>query len=241
MFQCLNNDNLADASIPSVSMLEAQSAPVEGIHMESRPGDPSAVAGASILASLSNIPEDLSLIPPSTNDEELQQTTEIPIIPASCGTSAKQTTNVDNGVASMPDDATDVSLRDKGVAPSASNDENLDLDACLDISRDAGARKISGTSQLELLRMLTGSSSSQLLTSSLSKLLEGQRRFFLNDANSTSESVANWLEAFMETLRQAVVDPDNIEVSFENFPYYLRCTRLANLEHLALNSFNVIG
>jgi len=48
-----------------VSILEAQSAALNGMQVEARSGDPSAVAGASILTSLSNIRKDLSACLPA--------------------------------------------------------------------------------------------------------------------------------------------------------------------------------
>ena len=64
IFQQLSNDNVAADVAPSVSILEAHSSSLKGLQFESRSRDPSAVTGASILASLSNIQKELSLLPP---------------------------------------------------------------------------------------------------------------------------------------------------------------------------------
>ena len=91
IFQQLVNDNFS-----SVSILEAQSTPVKGIQIEARSGDPSAVAGALILASLSNYRKDLTLLPHPTKDgEEMQQDAEISSIVAGCVGSRDLTTDVD--------------------------------------------------------------------------------------------------------------------------------------------------
>ncbi|KAJ6329142.1 hypothetical protein OIU77_010758 [Salix suchowensis] len=63
IFQKLTNNNLGTPDMPSVSILEAQSAPIKGIHIEARPRDPSDYAGASILASLS------CLLPPAAKTD----------------------------------------------------------------------------------------------------------------------------------------------------------------------------
>ncbi|KAI5434502.1 hypothetical protein KIW84_021364 [Lathyrus oleraceus] len=66
-FQQLHN-NISTANVPPpVSILETQGAPIIGTQIEAKPGDPSAVAGASILASFSNFNEDLSLISSPAN------------------------------------------------------------------------------------------------------------------------------------------------------------------------------
>ncbi|KDP28140.1 hypothetical protein JCGZ_13911 [Jatropha curcas] len=86
IFQQLTNDNLGAPGISSVNILEAQGAPIKGIQIEARSGDPSAFAGASILASLSDIQKDLSLIPPPAKaDEDMPQNTEISTVPSLCG------------------------------------------------------------------------------------------------------------------------------------------------------------
>ncbi|GAV73866.1 AAA domain-containing protein [Cephalotus follicularis] len=205
IFQQLTNDNLATPGIPSVSILEAQSAPIKGMHVEARSGDPSAVAGASILASLSNLRKDLSLLPP----------------PTKTGVSSREKTVV------PPSDAADESL-------------NLDGDACM----DAHTGKVSGaTYELRpLLRMLAGSSTSDLLNNRISKILDEQReiREILKDLDPIMSSTRR--QAFKDGLQDGILNPECIEISFENFPYFLSDTTknvliASTYVHLKCNKF----
>ncbi|MCL7046088.1 hypothetical protein MKW94_030848, partial [Papaver nudicaule] len=80
IFQQLRTDTAA--KVPSsVGLAEAQTNTGKRLHLDRRSGDQSAVAGASILASLSSLRQDLSLLtPPAQNAGEVQQGTSI----ASC-------------------------------------------------------------------------------------------------------------------------------------------------------------
>ena len=228
IFQQLTSDNLPAPVIPSsVSILEAQSSPVKGIHVEARSGDPSAVAGASILASLSNLRKDLSLLPPPKNGEDVQQSNEM--TPPPRGTSNSHIPDTDMKDAEN-NDVTGVSLREKTDVPSseaANENLNIGLDACMDteIGKVPGA-----TYELRpLLRMLTGSSSPDFdLSGSISKILEEQReiREILKDLEPPTALTSTRRQAFKDSLQEGILSPDDIEVSFESFPYYLRCTAL---------------
>ena len=226
------NDNLAAPEVPSaVSILEAQSTPVKGIHVEARSRDPSAVAGASILASLSNYTKELSLLPPPAKaGEEVQQDAEISSLPAGCVGSGDIPQDVDMKDCSNINDQTDISSRDKDITPLVDagngNHRNVDsigLDACM----DAEVRKVPGASHelRPLLQLLAGSSSSDFdLGGSLSKMLDEQReiRELLRDLDRPA-GISSRRQAFKDKLQQGVLNPDDIEVSFEIFPYYLRC------------------
>lgn len=231
IFQQLANDNFAAPGIPSsVSILETQSSPVKGIPIEARSGDPSAVAGASILASLSNYRKDLTLLPPPAKaGEELQQDSEISSLPASCVGSGDLTPDVDMKDCSNNNDQTGMSPREKDITPSPdAGNENPNLDSIgLDASIDAEVGKVSGARYelRPLLRMLAGSSSSDFyIGSGISKMIDEQReiRELLKDFDRPLW-MSNRRQAFKDKLQQGILNSDDIEVSFESFPYYLRC------------------
>ncbi|XP_030543318.1 uncharacterized protein LOC115750242 isoform X2 [Rhodamnia argentea] len=232
------DDNVADVGIPSECILEAQGASMKGLHIESRSEGPSAVSGASML-SLTDSPEDLSLLPPpGKSSPDVQRDTGIAIVPSVGDISDNQNGEVEIRDSSNNDDVRDVSTREKSVSPSAErNDENANLDGVGFDSRGAGDDKVPGAAYelRPLLRMLAGSSSNFDLTGSISKMLEDRREIrrkllrngdpsLLKNNDISSDSRTDWRKAFRESLEQAVSNPDNIEVSFENFPYYLSDT-----------------
>ena len=230
IFQQLANDNFAATGISSsVSILEAQSSPVKGIQIEARSGDPSAVAGASILASLSNYRKDLTLLPPPAKaGEELQQDAEISSLTAGCVGSGDLTLDVDMKDCSNNNDQTGGPARENDITPSPdAGNENPNLDNIgLNASIDAEVGKVSGAPYelRPLLRMLAGSSSSDFDLGSISKLLDDRResRELLKDFDRPLW-ISNRRQAFKDKLQQGILDSDDIEVSFESFPYYLRC------------------
>lgn len=178
----MSNDAVTTSVTPSLSILEAHTGPLKQIQFEARSRDPSAVAGASILASLSNIQKELSLHPPPPNGKSLQ-----------------------TGMSIRPS-ARDVDIKDAN--------ENV----------DALMGKLPGTTHelRPLLRMLAGSSTSEI---HMSKLLEEQRdiRKLLKDIN-VPVSISERRQAYKDSLKQRILDPNMVEVSFDDFPYYLRCT-----------------
>ncbi|XP_024021965.1 uncharacterized protein LOC21389436 [Morus notabilis] len=228
IFQQLVSDSLAPAIPSSVSILEAQSSPVKGMHIEARSGDPSAVAGASILASLSNYRKDLSLIPPPAKAaEELQQDAEISSLPTGCVGSGDIATDIDMKDCSNNNDQAGTSSREKEIVPSpdAAN-ENPNLDSiALDANPDGEVGKVPGPPYelRPLLRILAGSSSSNFdLSGSISKIIEEQREIkeLLKDFDRPG-LIATRKQAFKDKLQQGVLNPADIEVLFESFPYYL--------------------
>nr|XP_023880277.1 uncharacterized protein LOC111992647 [Quercus suber]XP_023880278.1 uncharacterized protein LOC111992647 [Quercus suber]XP_023880279.1 uncharacterized protein LOC111992647 [Quercus suber]XP_023880280.1 uncharacterized protein LOC111992647 [Quercus suber] len=246
IFQQLTNDNLTAPGIPSVSILEAQSAPIKGIHIEARSGDPSAVAGASILASLSNMPKDLTILQaPGKTSEDVDQNTEMSILPSGCGGSDDHTPDIDMKD-SADNDLAGVSSREKTVVPSpdAANDHpnlgSLGLDPCMDA--DNGKVPASNYELRPLLRMLAGSSSDFDLSGSITKMLDGHREIRELKDFDPPISVSTRRQAYKDSLQQGILNPDNIEVSFESFPYYLSDTTkdvliVSTYVHLKCNKF----
>ncbi|KAL9430742.1 hypothetical protein AB3S75_026022 [Citrus x aurantiifolia] len=250
IFQQLSDDTLAAPGIHSpMTILEAQSAPLKTMHIEARSGDPSAVAGASILASLSNIQKDLSLIPPPTKAGVDAQNSEIASLASGCDGPEDRIPDVDMKDATSNNDDAGSSSRGKTVVPqsdAANENPNLDsigLDACV----DAEIGKIPGaTYELRpLLRMLAGSSSPDFdISGGISKILDEQReiRELLKDSDRPTVLISARRQAFKDSLQEGILGPENIEVSFESFPYYLSDTTknvliASTYVHLKCNNF----
>ncbi|XP_028771103.1 uncharacterized protein LOC114728373 isoform X2 [Neltuma alba] len=229
IFQQLTSNNLTTAGVPpSVSILEARSAQIKGMRIEGS-GDSSAVAGASILASLSNLHKDLSLLPPpAKTGENATQNAEVLSV-----TSGHRDDSVDNEMkdATKNDDSTEGILSEKTVLASsaAAANENPSLDTMgVDAVVDADVGKVNGTAYelRPLLRMLAGSSTEFDLGSSISKILEERRdlRELLKDFDPPTILASTRRQAFKESLQEGILNPDDIDVSFESFPYFLSDT-----------------
>ncbi|XP_057964873.1 uncharacterized protein LOC131155636 [Malania oleifera] len=238
IFQQLTTDNLATSGIhSSVSILEARSVPIKG-QIEGRPRDPSAIAGASILASFT----DALLPPPAKCGEDKQQATEMSPVPSSCGVSDNCIPDADMKDPSVNDDGVGVTSRDRTVVPSSDavngnlNLDALGVDACLD--SEIGKVHTAPCELSPLLQMIAGSSSFDLdLSGSISKILEDRRaniskivderrgtKELLKDIDPSTILISTRRQAFKDSLQQGILNSDNIEVSFESFPYYISDT-----------------
>ncbi|XP_015891974.2 uncharacterized protein LOC107426342 isoform X1 [Ziziphus jujuba] len=248
IFEQLTSDNLTTPGVtPSLSILEAQSASVKGIHVEARSGDPSAVDGASILASMSNIRNDSSLLPPLAKaGVDLQQDVEMSSLPSGCGGSGDSTPDIDIKDCNNNNDQDGVSSRGKDLttSPDATNEnpalDSLGLDACV----DAEVGKLSGPAYelRPFLRMLAGSPDIGF-GGSISKMLDEQReiRELLKDIDPPV-LISTRRQAYKDKLQQGILNPEDIEVSFESFPYFLSDTTKSILIasmyiHLKCNKF----
>ncbi|KAK0582949.1 hypothetical protein LWI29_031416 [Acer saccharum] len=248
IFQQLTDDNLAAPGIPSpVSILEAQGAPLKTMHVETRSGDPSAVAGASILASLSNHRKESILPPPAKTGEDVQNT-DVSTNPSGCDGSDDRMPDVDMKDTTSSNDAVGVSARGKTVVPpseAAIENPNLDspgLDACMDTEFG----KIPATHEIRpLLRMLANSPAPDFdISGSISRILDEQReiRDLLKEADRPVVMISTKRQAFKDNLKEGILSPENIEVSFESFPYYLSDTTknvliASTYIHLKCNKF----
>lgn len=194
------------------------------IHIEA--GDPSAVAGASKLLSLSNLHKDSSILPPpSKTGENVPQNAEVSLILSSHGVETpdiemKDVTNNDDqaGVVS----AKKTILASSGTATENPNLEGMKVDAGVvdaDDWKEAGA-----TCEIRpLLRMLSGSCPEYDISFSISKILEQRElRELLKDVDSPTILASSRRQAFKNSLQEGILKPDDIEVSFETFPYYIR-------------------
>ncbi|XP_028068784.1 uncharacterized protein LOC114271363 isoform X3 [Camellia sinensis] len=246
IFQQLVNDDLAASGMPPpLSILEAHGAPIKGLHLETRSGDASV---ASILESLSSLRKELSLPPPSQDDVDVQQGSEMPMLPSACEVSDNRILGAEMKDTSDHDDGAGVSSSLKAVVPSPDAAiENPNLDSIgLDASGDADIGKVSGEAHewRPLLKMLAGLPTSEFdLSFSISKILGERReiRELLKDFDTPIlESTRR--QAFKDGLQEGILSANNIEVSFENFPYYLSETTknvliASTYLHLKCNKF----
>ncbi|XVE77637.1 hypothetical protein DITRI_Ditri13aG0078700 [Diplodiscus trichospermus] len=213
IFQQLTNDTLAAPGIPSVSILEAQTAPIKGI-IEARSGDPSAVAGAAtILASLST-----------------KENSEMSTLPSSCDVSDDHAPELDMKDSASNTDPATASSREKTVAPPDAANENPNLGRLgLDDSMDADNTKIPGATfpLRPLLRILAGTSSTDFgFSGSIPKILDDQREIgeVLKEFEPPMALISTKRQALKDSLREGILNPDNIVVTLEKFPYYLSDT-----------------
>ncbi|KOM54409.1 hypothetical protein LR48_Vigan10g030100 [Vigna angularis] len=248
IFQQLTNNNISHAGIPSsMSILEAQSAPINGAQVEARSGDPSAVAGASILASLSNLHKDLSLLSsPAKNGKNVQQNTDISSLPSGNGDDVPDSEMKDATSKDVP--SSGVFSADKTVLASSNTvNENPSIDATeVDTTVDADVGKVAAATYefRPLLRMLAGSCPELDLSCGITKILEERRelRELLKDVDTPTILASTRRQAFKDSLEQRILKSEDIDVSFETFPYYLSDTTKSVLIastfiHLKCNGF----
>ncbi|KAJ0453676.1 putative transcription factor interactor and regulator FHA-SMAD family [Helianthus annuus] len=218
IYQQLSNDNVATDVAPPVSILEANSGSLKGLQLESRSRDPSAVAGASILASLSNIQKELSLFPPPKGFQ--------------------------NGLSNLPSACEDNRVIDTDMKDVSDANDNVAADTTPSsdkgVNDNAAAADVATHELRPLLRMLAGSSSSEV---DILKILDERReiRDLLKDIDPPV-SLAARRQAYKDGLQQGILDPDTIEVTFDNFPYFLSETTKSVLIastyiHLKRNEF----
>ncbi|KAM0951129.1 putative transcription factor interactor and regulator FHA-SMAD family [Dioscorea sansibarensis] len=224
IFDQLVAEKLTAPLLPSsISMAEGQVSP-KGIHIETRSGDPSAVAGASILASLSNHKKDISVLPPpGSNGENMQQGPETSTLPSAGD--ASETCIHDVDITSETRKGPTENNEGDGISASdfAPNDTFHLNSIGLDARIDSEAGKLSGAKYelRPLLRMLAGSSAADLdLSGSILKVFDDQREA-TKDLDSQDGLPASRCQAFKDGLRQGILSPSDLQVSFDNFPYYL--------------------
>ncbi|XP_022137416.1 uncharacterized protein LOC111008871 isoform X3 [Momordica charantia] len=174
----------------SVKGLEVQSGVGKFLQLGKRTGDPSAVAGASILASLSSLRQDISRWKPPSQSSKTHQ-------------------EVRN------DKAVDTSTTNRNLHPGSNPDAVI----------EAGNVKLSGVNDLigPLFRMLAQSTSCKLkLSKSICKQVMEERNQWIGELQPASTSgMSLRCAAFKEDVHAGIIDGRDLEVSFENFPYYL--------------------
>ncbi|OMO71711.1 hypothetical protein COLO4_28089 [Corchorus olitorius] len=196
---------------------EVQNTVGKFLQLERRSGDTSAVTGATILASLSSLRPDISRWkPPSQSSSKIHQVTEVPtpIVndPADVdldGLEGNSTANL--GI----DKAAEVGANNKKLPHDCNHDSNI----------EAGNVKLSGVNDLlrPFLRMFAPSTSCNLkLSKSICKQVLDERNEWARDSQPAStSSMSLRCAVFKEDILAGILDGRNLEVSFDNFPYYL--------------------
>ena len=200
-----------------MSIFEAQStAPLKGLHVETRAGDSSS---CSLLASLRKI-HNLPFLPPPAKNGKKQQNPEVSVLPSS---SDDCIPDVDMNDADSSNDHAAIASADKSVvSPSLTANDDLNADGNgMDPSQET-EEGVSipgpGYEIRPILRLLD-------LRGNVSKILKDDGREVKEvpkECGSSSASVATRRQAHKDFLRAGVLNPQDIEVSFENFPYFLR-------------------
>ncbi|WOG87309.1 hypothetical protein DCAR_0206532 [Daucus carota subsp. sativus] len=237
--QLTDNNSVSDGTPPSVRVLESHSGSFKGLQLEDGVRDPSAVAGASVLATLSNIPKEFSLLPPPSPPE-------LPPLLSPCKVS-------DNGNVDADMDAVDhcggadASLPEKTSVLSMTTN-NINHDTGLEASVDADTRQVPAVTNrpTQGSPMLAGSATPEFdLTGSISKILD----FQLEAGESKDISpilLLRRLQLYKNGLQQRILKSEDIDVSFESFPYYLsESTKnvlvASTFIHLKCNRFSKIA
>ncbi|CAI0469935.1 unnamed protein product [Linum tenue] len=239
IFQQCPHDSLGGRGIASLSILEGQGAGGKGIPLEARSGDSSAFASASILASLSNF-QDIFIPRPLKAGEDTQKKPDPSILSPISVTPDDHTPEINMKDSTDNSEQPFVSPREDIAAPSGNcanenpNLESLPLDGATDA--EAGKTPVPISELRPLLQMLAGSSCER----DISKIFEG-RKELLRGLDPSADLLSTGRQAFKDSLQQGILSPESIEVSFENFPYYLSDTTKkvlvgAAFVHLKCNS-----
>lgn len=196
----------------SVSMLEVHEGPIKGLHIEARSGDPSDVPFAATLESVTSHPEELSLLPSSSQDAgDAQHVSEIPALPSTCDMA--DTRNKD---------ASD--LKDVAMLPVAEKDGVLSPDVSIkkfNVAAENG--KTLPQSNALGHRFPISIAPKFDISDTISKILDEHKA--VRDQGKDFDpliSISSRREAYKDALQQGLLHCDNIDVSFQDFPYYLR-------------------
>ncbi|XP_044486985.1 uncharacterized protein LOC123212027 isoform X4 [Mangifera indica] len=202
--------------LPEVAIkgTEVQSSAGKFLQLERRTGDASAVAGASILASLSSLRQDLSRwkSPAPTTSKG----TELPTPVDPDGTEVDLDHLEENSAVNVENDkAADVGAAGK----------NISLEGNKDAGIEAGNVKLSGVNDLlrPFLRMFAPSTSCNLkLSKSICKQVLDERNEWRRDSQRASTvGMSLRCAVFREDIHAGILDGANLQESFESFPYYL--------------------
>ncbi|KAL6499481.1 hypothetical protein OROGR_027391 [Orobanche gracilis] len=199
IFQQLPNCSEPATNVPPpVSLLEAHGGLVKGLHIEAR-GDPSAAVAASTLASVSHISKELS-----RNSDNAQQGSGLPSMPSDCEVS--------------PDIEGASGEKTRGPSPDYVANRSLNV--------DAGISKIlGGNNDLRpIFHIVAGKRVPAFdVSGGLSRILDENRTVQDQHKGSRSPNIllSSRYQDFRDGLRQGLISCENIDVSFENFPYYL--------------------
>lgn len=176
------------------------------------------MAGASILASLSSLRQDL------TRWKSPSQTAGKPHPGADVSTPSVPLDDTETELDGLEGNSAPNIGADK-AADAGASEKNSPMDCDLeDAGTETGNVKISGVNDLlrPFFRILAGSSCKVKLSKSYCKqVLEEKNGARETQAPSTSGTSVR-CAVFKEDVHAAILDGREIEVSFDNFPYYLR-------------------
>ncbi|CAN6381998.1 unnamed protein product [Urochloa humidicola] len=194
IFQHPLTDKVSKA-VPSsaVSLLESPVASAKRIRTDKRAGDTSAVAGTEMLASASNQSKDVAAVPPASAGENSQRV----VRPMASSASDKS-----KGHAVSPDE------NGENV-----NEVNSNIE---DSSMDVDATPVSPDDAANDTCQQNGFGSDGHLGAEIA--LEDQRDIIRDLSASVPPSRC---QAFKDGMKQGIISPSDIDVTFENFPYYL--------------------
>ncbi|KAF9668010.1 hypothetical protein SADUNF_Sadunf15G0082300 [Salix dunnii] len=202
----------------AVKSTEVQSNVGKFLQLERRSGDPSAVAGASILASLSSLRPDLSRRKsPGQTTGKIHYGTDLPAQSVIHNGSEVELDGMEGN--STPNLGSDKAAEVGAIK------HNLPHDCSQDSGTEAGNVKISGMNDLigPFFRMLARTSSyKQKLSKNVCKQVLEERNEWAKDSQlALASGMSLRCAVFKEDLHAGTLDGKNIEVSFDNFPYYL--------------------
>ena len=226
IFQHPLNDKVHKV-VPSsaVSLLESPVASAKRIHTDKRTPDTSSVAGEEMLAFISDQPKDVSAVPPAENSHRVVRPMALSASDKSKGRAVSPDKECENGEnANEVNSNIEDSSMDVAAAPVSPDDAANDTCQQNGFGPDAhlGAEigKIATYKIRPVVRMFTGSTVPEFdLTGDVFKALEDQRDIIRDLTTSVPPSRC---QAFKDGMKQGIISPSDIDVTFENFPYYLR-------------------
>ncbi|KAJ0235702.1 AAA-type ATPase family protein [Hirschfeldia incana] len=217
IIQPLKDENLATPDrASSLGIFEEQSAPLKGLHVETRAAGDS----SSLLASLKKI-YNIPSLPPTAKSVKRQQNSEAPVLPSSCDNCIP---DVDMSDAGSDNDHADIDS-EKTIASTsfaANDDQNADGNGMdpFEEAEEGGSIPGSGYEIGPVLRLLGDPSEFDL------RAVDDRREMkeMPKEYDNSSASVSTRSQAHKDCLRAGLLNPQDMEVSFENFPYYLSGT-----------------
>lgn len=205
----------------AVSLLEPPVASAKRIRTDKRAGDTSAVAGTEMLASAS---KDVAAVPPASAGENSQRAVRpmaSSALDKSKGRAVSPDQEYENGENAIEVNSNiEDSSMDVAAAPVSPDDAANDTCQQNGFGPDAHLGAEIGKIARPVLRMFTGSTVPEFdLTGAVFKALEDQRDIIRDLSASVPPSRC---QAFKDGMKQGIISPSDIDVTFENFPYYLR-------------------
>ncbi|XP_059644687.1 uncharacterized protein LOC132286377 isoform X2 [Cornus florida] len=183
IFQRLSTDSVLKTP-PSVGGAEAQSSVGKLLQIERRAGDPSAVAGASILASLSSLRQDLSRLKPTAQTSgKTHQGSELPPLP-------------------VVHDSMEIEL------------DGLEVNS----STNVGSDKAADVGETSKIMPLGGNPDSGI---EAGNVFEERNEWTRDSLPASTSGMSLRCAVFKEDIHAGILDGRDIEVSFDDFPYYL--------------------